>query len=85
MTNHNLAFQTNAINTINKLIDSHDSMIQEVCGRDHMTLHDCIKEVILSDNPLSVFGKYEQVFLKYGNMAKTQTSDTTKNEFFTFN
>lgn len=84
MTNHNLAFQINVINTVNKLIDSHDEMIKEVCGREYLTLYNCIKDVILSDNPIQEFFKYEQVFLKYGNMTKTQTNDTVVNEFFNF-
>ena len=84
MTNHNLAFQTNAIDNLNKLVDSHEEMIKEVCGRDYMTLYNCIKSVVLSENPIHEFFKYEQVFLKYGNMAKTQSNDTVKNEIFQF-
>jgi len=85
MTNHNLAFQTNMIGVLNNLVDSHKEMTKEILGNGYYQLQNIVRELIMSDEPVKTFYKYEQVFLKYGNMSKTQTNDKVIQEFFNFN
>lgn len=84
MTNHNLAFQTNMIESLNNLVDSHEEMTKEILGNGYYHLQKIVHELVMSEDPIKVFYKYEQVFLKYGNLSKTQTNDKVINEFFKF-
>ncbi len=84
MTAHNLHIMIDAMNVINKVVDSHEILIKELVGSGYYQIYNGIKEIFRSTTPLITYEKYKPLFQKYSSALKHTSDKESSNKFFKF-
>lgn len=84
MTNHNLHVMQNAILFLENIVNSHDALLKEFLPTDYYMLYHAIHEIVNSDQPVTVFHKYKNLFMKIKDRSLIHDGGNASTEFFNF-